>query len=79
MPDFQHFNCKPTFAGRAKSLKSGADYPTRTDGPLITKHVARLKTNDLSVNMGFKHPQKAAVFRCAVNHITPTRANGKAA
>lgn len=62
-----HLSCKPPFAYLAKCLKSGADWGLRSPDPLITKHVASLKTNDEFVNRAPKRPQKSATFRVTVN------------
>lgn len=55
----------------AKCLKNGADWRLRTPDPLITKPVASLKTNGLSVNRRPDVPQKTVTFRSSVNRSHP--------
>jgi len=76
--NFQQLVCKPSLARFANPLKNGAGYRIRTRGPLITKHVASLKTNGLCVNRAPDAPQLSATYPASVNLSTPTAAGGGA-
>lgn len=67
--------CKPSLARLANPLKNGADWGSRTPDPLITKHVASLKTNGLCVNYIPNAPQLSATSRSSVN-LTPRQRRG---
>lgn len=62
-----HHNCKPLLGDDAKPLKNGADYPVRTDGPLITNRGASLKTNDIPVNRAPDASILSDTYRPGVN------------
>lgn len=61
--------CKPAFERSAKCLKNGADYPVRTDDPLITKHGALLIMRGFPVNRALCEPQKTVTLRSSVNRF----------